>query len=386
MAVPLRMCALIVALALTAAAPASAQEPLPPQGPSPPGANDFTCKPPPRHPYPVVLVHGTFLNMRSPWNAVAPALARLGYCVFALDYGNNATGDIQTSARQLRTFVDRVLSATGATKVSMVGHSQGGMMPRYLIRFLGATNQVDDLVGFSPSNHGTTNALAGPAAQTGCVACGQQVTGSDFLRELNTGDETPGSASYTVVQTRDDEVVTPFGSAFLAPGPAVTNVLIQDRCPADSTDHIGMPYDPVAIQWMLAALGRPGPAPADFVPDCTGQAVATFPDSDSAGPAEPPRPATRLALGAHFRIAGRRVRAGLFARHGTVRDVVVSLRTTRGEVLGRTRPVTVTGARRVAIVRLRRAPKPGTYLLRATWRNADGQTLAVIRRLRIVRG
>ena len=59
-----------------------------------------TCTPSAAHPYPVVLVHGTFENA-SMWAAVAPQIRAAGYCVFALNYGNNATGDIPTSAAQL---------------------------------------------------------------------------------------------------------------------------------------------------------------------------------------------------------------------------------------------------------------------------------------------
>src|SRR4051794_21819637 len=103
---------LAVAVSVAAPASAAASEPLPPQGAPPPGANDFSCKPPAKHPYPVVLVHGTYLNMALSWNAAAPALTRLGYCVFALDYGSNATGDIPKSAAQLATFVDKVLKET----------------------------------------------------------------------------------------------------------------------------------------------------------------------------------------------------------------------------------------------------------------------------------
>src|SRR4051812_48791277 len=241
--------AVSAAIWLGVAAPASAaDEPLPPQGPAPPGTNDFHCKPPKRHPYPVILVHGTYLNMSVSWTDAVPALTRLGYCVFALDYGNspapgvNGVGDIPKSARQLLTFVGQVLKATGARKVSIVGHSQGGMMPRYVIKVLGGASTIDDLVGLSPSNHGTTNPLAGPSGANGCPACGQQVAGSDFMKHLNAGDQTPPPVSYTVVETRNDEVVTPFDSEFLpktADG-RVTNVLLQDAYAGDATDHDGI--------------------------------------------------------------------------------------------------------------------------------------------------
>ena len=46
--------------------------------------------------------------------------------------------------------------ATGASQVDIVGHSQGGMMPRYYIKFLGGAAKVHTLVGLAPSNHGTT--------------------------------------------------------------------------------------------------------------------------------------------------------------------------------------------------------------------------------------
>ena len=237
-------------------------------GIDPPGANDWSCHPSRAHPSPVVLVHGTFGDMTVSWNRISPALRSDGYCVFALDYGDRGTGPIEASAQQLSDFVDRVLAATHARKVSLVGHSQGGMMPRYWIKFLGGIDKVDDLIGLAPSNHGTTNPLAPPAAGIGCTSCAQQAAGSDFITHLNAGDETPGAISYTQVETSHDEVVIPFTSAFLAPGPGVTNVLLQDRCPADPADHLGIIYDAVALRWVENALGRPGPADPAFRPSC----------------------------------------------------------------------------------------------------------------------
>lgn len=235
---------------------------------SPPGANDFTCQPSAAHPQPVVLVHGTFEGAADNWATVSPQLKAAGYCVFALEYGDRATGDIAESAGQLSRFVDAVLAATGARKVSLVGHSQGGMMPRYYIKFLGGDKKVDDLVGLAPSNHGTTNPGAFVTGATVCEACAQQMAGSPFLEQLNAGDETPGGVSYTVIETRYDEVVVPYTSAFLAGGANTANILLQDACPAEVIDHHEMPNDQLAIRWTQQALDRPGPADPASPPAC----------------------------------------------------------------------------------------------------------------------
>ena len=117
-----------------------------PQTP-PPGADNFGCKPSSAHPDPVILVNGTFANQDDNWQAASPLLANHGYCVFTFNYGGSSasavvqgTGDIAASAGQLASFVTRVLAATGAAKVDLVGHSQGGMMPRYYLKFLGGAS------------------------------------------------------------------------------------------------------------------------------------------------------------------------------------------------------------------------------------------------------
>lgn len=267
--------ALLVSLvaALGISAPASAGGvPLPtnPFG-DPTGANDWECEPTALRPTPVIIVHGTFGDKKSLLDDLSAAMVAEGFCVFSFDYGNRGTGDIPTSAQQLKAFTTTVLDATGAAKVSMVGHSQGGMMPRYYIKFLGGGRYVDDLVGLSPSNHGTvivgdpSNPLTGAI----CPACNQQAAGSDFLTELNAGDETPGSVSYTQITTRYDEVVVPYTSAYLAAGPRTTNVTIQDSCRGDLAEHVFIPMSGTAIAWTLNALTRAGAADPAYRPTCS---------------------------------------------------------------------------------------------------------------------
>ena len=259
---------LTTAAALLAAAPAGAQTP----GISPPGANDFACRSA-VHPVPVILVHGTFGDMTVSWNALSPLLKSQDYCVFALDLVRRGMAPMDQSADKLAAFIDEVLQRTGAAKVSLVGHSQGGMLARYVARFRGKLGVIDDIVGLAPSSHGTTNPLAPPLGVI-CPACAEQAAGSAFMKKLNAGEEAPPPPSYTVVSTKYDEVVTPYRSQALK---GATNVVLQKRCPEDITDHVGIIYDPIALQWTLDALGRPGPADPAFRPLCSDAAASTLP-------------------------------------------------------------------------------------------------------------
>lgn len=250
---------------------------------SPPGANDWSCKPSADHPYPVILVPGTFESMLKNWSTLSPVLKSQGYCVFALNYGEvngvPASGPVADSARELSPFVDAVLAATGARKVDLVGHSQGGMMPRYYMGFLGGARKVHHLVGISPSNHGTEGLILPPPEYApsemqlfgpSCQACIDQEAGSAFMTELNAKGDTVRGPLYTVIATVYDEVVTPYQSQFLAGNAAqVTNVTIQDACPLDVIEHDQTPNDPVVHQWVLNALSHEDqPADPAFKPAC----------------------------------------------------------------------------------------------------------------------
>ena len=236
---------------------------------APTGTNNWSCRATAARPNPVVLVHGTYGDMTA-WNTMGPALAGAGYCVYALNYGSQGTASMATSAGELKTFVDKVLASTGAAKVSIVGHSQGGTMPRYYLKNLGGAAKVNDLVSISAANHGTTNSgvTARMVGYPTCVACGQLLAGSSFLSSLNATDETPGAVSYTNVVTSYDRVVTPYTSGYLS-GPSTTNVRLQDYCPADTASHTQMLTDPAVIRLVGSALVTSGPVPATYRPKCT---------------------------------------------------------------------------------------------------------------------
>ncbi|MCK1799078.1 lipase family protein [Streptomyces sp. XM4193] len=215
-----------------------------------------SCTPTKEHPRPVVLVHGTFGNSKTNWTGLSAYLKNRGYCVHAMDYGQlpgvpifHGLDRIEKSAAQLDDFVDQVLADSGATEVDIVGHSQGGMMPRHYLKFLGGAQKVNALVGIAPSSHGTT--LSGltrlldlwPGAKEAIgdhtPALDQQVVGSDFLTELNRGGDTVPGVDYTVISSRYDLVVTPYETQYLE-GERVRNVLLQDLCPSSLSGHVAI--------------------------------------------------------------------------------------------------------------------------------------------------
>ncbi|MFD7921110.1 esterase/lipase family protein [Streptomyces sp. NPDC059740] len=251
------------------------------------GANVSGCEPSAAHPTPVVLVHATFVDLGANWATLSPKLANAGYCVYAFNYGMTALsagrvgglGDISRSARTLSDFVDDVLRRTGASRVDLVGHSQGGMMPHYYLKRLGGAAKVRRFVALAPSNHGTTLdglvTLGRDLDALGFVndflslvqapGLAQQEAGSDFQKALFADGDTVPGPEYTVIETDRDSVVTPYGNAFLN-GSGVHNVLVQDQCADDPVGHVGMFADGPALQDVMNALGADDP---DFRPSCT---------------------------------------------------------------------------------------------------------------------
>jgi triacylglycerol lipase len=257
---------------LTAAAAAEVTHPYS----APPGANKWSCRPSAAHPDPVVLVHGASANMTENWQTLAPLLANNGYCVYALTYGVPAftpfpidqiggRNPMEQSAAELGAFVDRVLRATKAAKVDIVGHSEGSLMPDYYVKFLGGAAKVSDYVGLTPLWNGSNVAslaefyqLArmfglGPVVDlivdAAFPAARQFLTGSPFLKNL--GDPRAPGMTYTMVMTKHDEAVVPYTSGFMT---GANNVVLQDLCPQDFAGHGMVGFDPNATQVVLNAL------------------------------------------------------------------------------------------------------------------------------------
>jgi triacylglycerol lipase len=262
-------------LCALAAAPGALAAP----DPSPPGANDFSCRPSAAHPRPVVLVHGLGATMNGNWSYHSPRLKDAGYCVFALTYGVDArTRDwpyspggvvrMEQSSQGLAAFVDRVVAATGASQVDLVGHSEGTVMPRWYLERLGGRPKVGRFVALTPLWRGTNFAGAATLRDLGesfggsepildlvagfCGSCPQFARGSAYLNDLNADGEAIPGIEHTNIATRYDELVIPYTSGIMRDGG--TNIVLQDVCPLDFSEHVALAFDPVVTQLVLNAL------------------------------------------------------------------------------------------------------------------------------------
>jgi triacylglycerol esterase/lipase EstA (alpha/beta hydrolase family) len=222
---------------------------------------------------PILLVPGTTMTPEEnfSWNYErALSSLRLPFCTIELP--NKAMSDIQVAGEYvvyaLRTM-SRPDSHHPARKVQIIGYSQGGMVPRWALRFWPDTRElVDDDVGLDASNHGTVTAEAG-CANEGCApAVWQQRATSNFIAALNSYQETFPGISYTEIYSQDDEIVVPNAneegsSSVHTGGGQIVNIAVQQVCPGHTADHLAMgSYDPVGYALALDAVTHAGPAAA----------------------------------------------------------------------------------------------------------------------------
>lgn len=265
-----------------------------------PGINDWNCQPNRAHPNPVVLVHGIFGAENTNWAVYGPLLRNEGYCVFALTYGQvpGATGRVkalgglasieETSVYQLDAFIDRVHSATGAPQVDLIGHSEGTVLNAYYLKSGIGAGRVSKVVALAGAYQGSDPTMGMGASYlsqrengidlaeiTPCGVCNELPTGSAFLEKLNAdGSPYVADVAYTNIATRYDQAIMPYTSGIPTPvnDQNVRNIVVQDSCAQDFSEHAGIAGSKRAAMMVLNALDpvHPKAVPCETVLPLTG--------------------------------------------------------------------------------------------------------------------
>jgi triacylglycerol lipase len=159
-----------------------------------------------------------------------------------------------------------VRAQTGAAKVDLVSHSEGGLVSRTYVKYEGGAAEVDSLITLGTPNYGTAAAniirFFTLGTCVGITACEQMTVGSGFLADLNAGDDSIGSVQYTNIATVVDELVQPYTTSFLAAGDGnITNRTLQSECWARFPGHLGLIVDGAVYSGVQDALAK---RPIDF--------------------------------------------------------------------------------------------------------------------------
>jgi len=185
---------------------------------------------------PVVLLQHGYVNNGAVWFFTGRALEAQGYRVFTIDQPPFAS--IDTMGVRLAERVNDVLARTGASRLTLVAHSMGGLICRAYLRSHGGT-RIDRLVTMGSPHHGTFHAYlaSGPNGA-------QMRPGNPWLEALGT---TEVGIPFTSIYSVHDTIISPQDSSVM---PGAENIELT------GIGHVSMPSGSAARAHLLAALRR----------------------------------------------------------------------------------------------------------------------------------
>lgn len=239
------------------------------------GANDPQCQPSKAHPNPVLLVGSTFLSDAVNWVSLAPYLHNAGYCVYTMNYGRsiyrippgfNGLDPMVMSAREVAARARSILRQTGAKKLDIVGHSQGGIVARIAINSDGLAPVVDRVV-----------LMSSPYAATGLPIDVAKVAADSVPKPLWDAVERNGfvpipyatfmnpwalaqafplqpTIQYTEITDVADEVGVFGGMSPPAGSRNAVTRYVNQVCPTDFSQHFMQPYSSTVVAMVATAL------------------------------------------------------------------------------------------------------------------------------------
>ena len=232
------------------------------------GLNDPSCRPAEVHPDPVVFLHGIGANKDLGFGLadMATWTSEQGYCAFSITYGAHPAfptvgglRPVAESAAQIKDFILQILDRTGAEKVDIVGHSEGGFQALYVPKVQGIADKIDTVIAIAPPTHShktTYGAMLEQAFQLGARDVVQQaltvagapaaydmMPGGGGITELHDGPVTQPGVRYVIITSLHDQLIAPPEEVSFLQEPGVTNRFVQDVCPEDTAGHAGEALD-----------------------------------------------------------------------------------------------------------------------------------------------
>lgn len=212
---------------------------------------------------PVLFIPGTTAKGEEnfAWNYMS-ALRKKGHPSCWVNYPGRGYKDMQTSA-EFVVYAARTVYARAGRKISLVGHSQGGLQAGWVMRFWpDLAAKVDDVVALGAPFRGArlANLCYLVTGITGCPASILQFShGSKWSKALIAGEKPmPAGPSYTSIYSTVDELAAPGKEVSDLPG--AKHIGVQDVCTGRFwPEHLGLAIDLVTYKMVVDALEHPGP-------------------------------------------------------------------------------------------------------------------------------
>ncbi len=160
--------------------------------------------------HPVLLLYG-FGATRRVFNILERRLRRDHFCVFSFNLGGIFdtfnTHCIEEKARLVHEKVERLCERHHLKKISIIGHSKGGLIGRYYIKKLGGDRRVKTLITLGTPHHGNPWVLIGLFSPLALVSRSlwQMYPMSPFIRELKKGTW-PKSVRFVSMYSKEDRI------------------------------------------------------------------------------------------------------------------------------------------------------------------------------------
>jgi len=181
---------------------------------------------------PVLMIYG-FGATRRTLAILENRLKKAGYTIFSFNlggfFGTFNTSSIEETARHIDTKVEKLYKKYKIRgKMSIVGHSKGGLIGQYYVKFLNGSRRVKCLVTLGSPHNGTPWCLLAaytPLAWV-CKSLKQMSPLSGFIKKLKS-KKFPKACNVYSIYSKED-TACPFPVGVLEEAPNVCNIEVFD--------------------------------------------------------------------------------------------------------------------------------------------------------------
>ncbi len=160
--------------------------------------------------HPVLLLYG-FGATRRVFSILERRLRKDGFCVFSFNLGGVFdtfnTRCIEEMAQFVHDKIERLCQKYNLEKISIIGHSKGGLIGRYYVKRLGGSHRVRALITLGSPHGGNPWALVGLFSPLSIFSKSlwQMYPMSPFIRRLQKG-AWPRHVRFVSIYSKEDRV------------------------------------------------------------------------------------------------------------------------------------------------------------------------------------